>query len=59
MHRVLSRRASTLVVASHNDRALDAGTRNAVSAAAKLGEISLLVAGQGVGGVAKDAAKIT
>ena len=51
---------TSLVIAEHNNRQLNAATLNAVAAAAKLaGEIHVLVAGQGCGEVAAQAAKVT
>lgn len=52
-----SRSASTLVVASHNGKALDAGTLSAVTAAAKIGgDVAVLVSGSAA--VAAEARKI-
>ncbi|NIJ34483.1 electron transfer flavoprotein subunit alpha/FixB family protein [Sphingomonas oligoaromativorans] len=48
----------TLVWVEHEGGALKDATLSAVTAAAKLGEVHLLVAGEGVGGVAEAAAKI-
>jgi len=48
----------TLVWVEHEAGAVKDATLSAVTAAAKLGEVHLLVAGQGVGGVADAAAKI-
>ena len=48
----------TLVWVEHDGVAVKDATLSAVTAAAKLGEVHLLVAGQGVGGVAEAAAKI-
>ncbi|MES2495875.1 MAG: electron transfer flavoprotein subunit alpha/FixB family protein [Pseudomonadota bacterium] len=48
----------TLVWVEHEAGAVKDATLSAVTAAAKLGEVHLLVAGQGVGGVAEAAAKI-
>ncbi|QPQ54463.1 electron transfer flavoprotein subunit alpha/FixB family protein [Allosphingosinicella flava] len=48
----------TLVLVEHEGGQLKDATLSAVTAAAKLGEVHLLVAGQGVGGVAEQAAKI-
>ena len=51
--------AAALVLAQHDNRALDPATLNAVTAAAKLGgEVDVLVAGQGCGPVADAAAKV-
>ena len=48
----------TLVWVEHDGSAVKSATLSAVTAAAKLGEVHLLVAGQSVGGVADAAAKI-
>ncbi|HWK34994.1 electron transfer flavoprotein subunit alpha/FixB family protein [Sphingomonas sp.] len=48
----------TLVWVEHDGSAVKDATLAVVTAAAKLGEVHLLVAGQGVGGVADEAAKI-
>ncbi|WP_414900686.1 electron transfer flavoprotein subunit alpha/FixB family protein [Sphingomonas flavalba] len=48
----------TLVWVEHEGGAVKDATLSAVTAAAKLGEVHLLVAGKGVGGVADAAAKI-
>ena len=48
----------TLVWVEHEGGAVKDATLSTVTAAAKLGEVHLLVAGQGVGGVAEAAAKI-
>jgi electron transfer flavoprotein alpha subunit len=48
----------TLVWVEHDGTAVKDATLAAVTAAAKLGEVHLLVAGQGVDGVAAEAAKI-
>lgn len=48
----------TLVWVEHDGGVLKDATLSAVTAAAKLGEVHLLVAGAGVGGVAAEAAKI-
>jgi electron transfer flavoprotein alpha subunit len=48
----------TLVWVEHDGSAVKDATLAAVTAASKLGEVHLLVAGQGVGGVAQSAAKI-
>ncbi|MBI2235280.1 MAG: electron transfer flavoprotein subunit alpha/FixB family protein [Micavibrio aeruginosavorus] len=51
---------SILVIAEHDNTALNHGTLNAVTAAAKMGgDIHVLVAGQNAGSVAAAAAKIT
>lgn len=55
----LRRFQSTLVVAEHNNDALNPITANAVTAAKKMGgEVTVLVAGTKVGGVAEAAAKL-
>jgi electron transfer flavoprotein alpha subunit len=48
----------TLVLVEHEEGQLKDATLNAVTAASKLGEVHLLVAGSNVGGVAEAAAKI-
>ncbi|KKC27584.1 electron transfer flavoprotein subunit alpha/FixB family protein [Sphingomonas sp. SRS2] len=48
----------TLVWVEHEGGAVKDATLSAVTAAAKLGEVHLLVAGQGIGGIADAAAKI-
>ncbi len=48
----------TLVWVEHDGQAVRDATLSAVTAAAKLGEVHLLVAGQGVGAVAEAAARI-
>jgi len=48
----------TLVLVEHEGGQLKDATLSAVTAASKLGEVHLLVAGEGVGGVAEQAAKI-
>jgi electron transfer flavoprotein alpha subunit len=48
----------TLVWVEHDGQSVKDATLSAVTAAAKLGEVHLLVAGQGVDGVAQAAAKI-
>jgi electron transfer flavoprotein alpha subunit len=48
----------TLVWVEHDGATVKDATLSAVTAAGKLGEVHLLVAGQGVGGVADQAAKI-
>ena len=48
----------TLVLVEHDNGQVKDATLAAVTAASKLGEVHLLVAGQGVGGVAEAAAKI-
>jgi electron transfer flavoprotein alpha subunit len=47
-----------LVLVEHESGQLKDATLSAVTAASKLGEVHLLVAGEGVGGVAEQAAKI-
>ena len=49
----------TLVLVEHEDGELKDATLAAVAAAAKLGDVDLLVAGEGVGAVAEQAAKIS
>ncbi len=49
---------SILVVAEHDNSELKAATLNAVTAAAELGEVTLLVAGSDCGAVAEQAAKV-
>ncbi|MEP9404130.1 electron transfer flavoprotein subunit alpha/FixB family protein [Sphingomonas sp. VNH70] len=49
---------SVLVWVEHEGGAVKDATLSAVTAAAKLGEVALLVAGTGVGGVAEAAAKV-
>ncbi|MEJ2466699.1 MAG: FAD-binding protein [Candidatus Thiodiazotropha sp.] len=49
---------SVLVIAEHNNGALSPATRNAVTAGAQLGEVTLLVAGEGCQGVADEAAAL-
>ncbi|HEX8639893.1 MAG TPA: electron transfer flavoprotein subunit alpha/FixB family protein [Allosphingosinicella sp.] len=48
----------TLVLVEHEEGQLKDATLGTVTAASKLGEVHLLVAGEGVGGVADQAAKI-
>ena len=48
----------TLVWVEHDGQSVKDATLSAVTAAAKLGEVHLLVAGQGVASVADTAAKI-
>ena len=48
----------TLVWVEHDGKAVKDATLAVVTAASKLGEVHLLVAGQGVDGVAAEAAKI-
>ncbi|HEV2263632.1 MAG TPA: FAD-binding protein [Stellaceae bacterium] len=49
---------AVLVLAEHDGKALKPATLNTVAAAAKLGEVHVLVAGSGCAGVAAEAAKI-
>ena len=49
---------AVLVLAEHDGKALKPATFNTVAAAAKLGEVHVLVAGTGCAGVAAEAAKI-
>ena len=48
----------TLVLVEHDGAQIKDATLAAVTAAAKLGEVHLLVAGKGVDGIAQAAAKI-
>jgi len=48
----------TLVLVEHDNASVKDATLHAVTAAAKLGEVNLLVAGKGCAGVAAEAAKI-
>ena len=50
---------SVLIIAEHNNQQLNAATLHAVTAAEKLGDVHVLVAGSGVAGVAEQAAKIS
>lgn len=50
---------SILIIAEHNNQQLNAATLHAVTAAEKLGDVHVLVAGSGVAGVAEQAAKIS
>ena len=52
------RLASTLVLAEHNNTALISGTLNAISAARKLGDVTVLVAGSNCGAAAAEAASV-
>lgn len=55
----MTRSASTLVVADHEGGTLGAATLNTITAAASVGgDVTVLVAGQDVGGVADAAAKV-
>jgi len=55
-----ARNASTLVIADHDNSSLGAGTLHTVTAAAALGgDITVLVAGVGCGGVADEAAAVS
>lgn len=49
---------NTLVWVEHDNASVKDATLSAVTAAAKLGEVHLLVAGAGIGGVAEAAAKV-
>ncbi len=49
---------TVLVIAEHNNQTLNPATLNAVSAAAKLGEVHILVAGSGAQAVAEQAKNI-
>jgi len=49
---------SVLVVAEHNNQSLNAGTFNTITAAAKMGDVEVLVAGHNCTAVAEQAAKI-
>ncbi len=49
---------SVLVVAEHNNQSLNAGTFNTITAAAKLGDVEVLVAGHNCKAVAEQTAKI-
>jgi len=49
---------SVLVLAEHDNAELKAATLNTVTAAAALGDVTVLVAGSGCGGVAEAAAKV-
>ena len=49
---------NVLVIAEHNNQTLNPAVRHAVSAAAKLGGVHLLVAGNGAAAVAEQAAKV-
>uniref|UniRef100_A0A915AI83 Electron transfer flavoprotein subunit alpha n=2 Tax=Parascaris univalens TaxID=6257 RepID=A0A915AI83_PARUN len=53
-----SRFASTLVVAEHDDEKLNSITLNAISAASKLGDVSVLVAGANAKKIAEQVAKV-
>ena len=48
---------AVLVLADHDGSALTQPTRSAIAAAAELGEVHVLLAGQGVGAVAAAAAR--
>ncbi|KAL3319935.1 hypothetical protein Ciccas_001391 [Cichlidogyrus casuarinus] len=50
--------ASTLVVAEHDNKALNPLTLNSVTAAKKIGDVSCLIVGSGCKSVAEEAAKI-
>nr|HNI21718.1 electron transfer flavoprotein subunit alpha/FixB family protein [Plasticicumulans sp.] len=49
---------AVLVIAEHDNAVLKAATLNTVTAAAGLGEVHVLVAGQGCGAVAEAAAQV-
>lgn len=49
---------SVLVVADHDNAALKAATLNTVTAAGKLGDVHVLIAGSGAGPAAEAAAKV-
>ena len=49
---------SVLVIAEHDNATLKPATLNTITAAAQLGEVSVLVAGHACGGVAQAAAKV-
>ncbi len=49
---------SVLVIAEHDNRALVSATRNTLTAGASLGEVTLLVAGEGCADVAEEAAAL-
>ncbi len=49
---------AVLIIAEHDNRELKSATLNTVTAAARLGEVVLLVAGQGCRGVAEQAAQV-
>ncbi len=49
---------STLVIAEHDNQVLKAATLNTVTAAAQLGDVTVLVAGSGCGAVGEAAAKV-
>lgn len=50
---------SVLIIAEHNNQQLNAATLNAVTAAQKLGDVHVLVAGSGAAAVAEQAAKVS
>ncbi|HFC8518390.1 TPA: electron transfer flavoprotein subunit alpha/FixB family protein [Neisseria weaveri] len=50
---------SVLIIAEHNNQQLNPATLHAVTAAAKLGEVHVLVAGKAVGSVVESAKKIS
>lgn len=50
---------SVLIIAEHNNRNLNPATLNAVTAAAKLGEVHVLVAGNGAQAVADEAKQVS
>lgn len=55
---LLKRFQSTLVIAEHNNETLAPVTLNALTAAAKLGDVSCLVAGENCGKVAEQLSKV-
>lgn len=58
MHCTRVRLASTLVLAEHTNTALVGGTLNAITAARKLGDVTVLVVGSGSAKAASEAASI-
>lgn len=50
---------SVLIIAEHDNQQLNPATLHAVSAAAKLGDVHVLVAGEAAGAVAEAARKIS
>jgi electron transfer flavoprotein alpha subunit len=50
--------AAVLVIAEHDGEALKSGMANTISAAAKLGDVTVLVAGKTCGGASQAAAKV-
>jgi electron transfer flavoprotein alpha subunit len=49
---------SVLVIAEHNNQALSTATLNTLSAARQLGDVTVLVAGEGCAGVADEVARV-